>query len=277
MSFVLYYDKSFGGILSAIFYAFRHRCFQARLLPQQEEAPSLFGESVSITSNETEARRVWTGIEQLTSYQEANWLFRASLADLPEIHQAIFQYICQLFQEKQSLKNMEHLSYVREIHRANKLVFREEHRMHAFVRFSKTANGQFIAPIAPRHDVLPLLGSFFTARYADQDWLIYDLCRNKGISFQDAVLTEVQLSKLPASWQLQDAATEDYPQLWEAYYQSVNIPERYNPKLHLQHIPKSYWWMLPELKQYRAELPGQPLRPSASLHSVNHLTNDHHT
>lgn len=274
---ILYYDETFGGILSAIFYVFRHKQFQARLVPQQEEAPMLFGESTKIEAKEAEARRVWNGIMQLTSYQEANWLYRASLAELPEIHQAIFQYIRQLFQEKQSLKTMEHLSYVREIHRANKLVFREEHRMHAFVRFSKVADGQFIAPIAPRHNVLPLLGTFFSERYADQDWLIYDIYRKKGIYFCEGELSDVQLNKLPASWKLEDEAVEGYPELWEAYYQSVNIPERYNPKLHLQHIPKSYWWMLPELRQYREGSPVQPLRPSASLRSANHLANDRHT
>ena len=49
-------------------------------------------------------------------------------------------------------------------------------------------------------------------------------------------------------------AETDYQELWKAYFKSVDIPERRNLKLHLQHVPKRYWKYLVEKQPER--LPG---------------------
>jgi len=41
----------------------------------------------------------------------------------------------------------------------------------------------------------------------------------------------------------------DYQVLWKSYFDNVNIPERRNMKLHLQHIPKRYWKYLSEKRK----------------------------
>ncbi len=37
-----------------------------------------------------------------------------------------------------------------------------------------------------------------------------------------------------------------YDQLWKDYFQSINIKERQNIKLHVQYLPKRYWRYLNE-------------------------------
>jgi probable DNA metabolism protein len=41
----------------------------------------------------------------------------------------------------------------------------------------------------------------------------------------------------------------EYQVLWKSYFDSVNIKERKNPKLHLQHVPRRYWKYLSEKRE----------------------------
>jgi probable DNA metabolism protein len=133
-----------------------------------------------------------------------------------------------------------------------KKVWRESHRMQAFVRFQKTSDELYYAIIEPDHNVLPLIASHFKNRYADQRWMIYDGCRKYGISYDLEQLSEVELNFVAQAnggknvSSLYDEKEELYQQLWQQYYKSVNIAARKNTKLHVQHMPVRYWKYLPE-------------------------------
>jgi probable DNA metabolism protein len=135
-----------------------------------------------------------------------------------------------------------------------KKVWREKHRMEAFVRFQKTGDQLFYSFIEPDYNVLPLLAKHFQQRYADQRWLIYDGKRHYGLYYDLQQVTEAYMSfsedtangkdVRPAY----DASEVMYQQLWQQYFQSVNIKARKNTKLHIQHMPRRYWKNLPEKK-----------------------------
>ncbi len=129
----------------------------------------------------------------------------------------------------------------------------EELRMKAFTRFQKSADGLYVAMIEPDFNVLPLISGFFTKRYADQRWLIYDVKRSYGLLHADGLVTEVELtdSKKGALTPADATVTWDerdvfFERLWKLYFKSTNIESRRNMKLHLQHVPKRYWKYLPE-------------------------------
>jgi probable DNA metabolism protein len=116
--------------------------------------------------------------------------------------------------------------------RISKQVHREKHRMEAFVRFQKTADGLFVATIDPDHNVLPLITDHFRKRYADQRWIIYDTRRWYGMYYDLQEVIQVSFEEgspigtgnLPA--QLLDEQECVYQSLWQAYYDHVNIPSR---------------------------------------------------
>jgi len=137
----------------------------------------------------------------------------------------------------------------------DKSVNREKHRMKAFIRFEKTVDGIFYAPIEPDYNVLPLIAGFFKNRYADQQWIIYDLKRKYGLHYNLKTVQEVTFDfvemKNSTSYlagDLLDEKEELYGLLWKDYFKSTNIPARKNMKLHLQHVPKRYWKYLTEKK-----------------------------
>lgn len=133
-------------------------------------------------------------------------------------------------------------------------VDREKHRMKAFIRFQKTADGIYYAPVEPDYNVLPLIASFFKNRYADQRWIIYDIRRRYGLYYDLNVVTEityefvanVDTSKPQLPAEMVDNTEELASLLWKDYFNSTNIPARKNMKLHIQHVPKRYWKYLNE-------------------------------
>ncbi|GAK90081.1 hypothetical protein JCM19297_2093 [Nonlabens ulvanivorans] len=137
--------------------------------------------------------------------------------------------------------------------------------MEAFVRFHLIDEKTYYANIEPDFNVLPLIIKHFKTRYADQNWIIYDLSRNYGISYNQNEVQEVYIEfKIPKgqrgilntknnsnqnSMMLKTDFQEtenNYRDLWNQYFKSTNIKSRKNIKLHLQHVPKRYWKYLSE-------------------------------
>lgn len=62
-----------------------------------------------------------------------------------------------------------------------KKVNNERLRVMQFFRFQKAADGTYFAAIAPIYNVLPLVLPYAQDRFADQQWLIYDLKESMDI------------------------------------------------------------------------------------------------
>jgi len=134
-------------------------------------------------------------------------------------------------------------------------VGREKHRMEAFVRFQLTKDDVYFANIEPDFDVIPLISKHFRNRYADQQWIIYDVKRKYGI-FYDLHTVEIislDLNDIHTnSIEKSDAFINEeyeYQDLWNNYFKSTTIKSRINTKLHVQHVPKRYWKYLSEKKE----------------------------
>ena len=134
-------------------------------------------------------------------------------------------------------------------------VGREKHRMEAFVRFQLTKDNIYFANIEPDFDVLPLISKHFRNRYADQQWLIYDVKRGYGIFYnlEGVEIVSLNLEEIHFNRTRKSKAFTNmeynYQDLWNNYFKSTNIKSRINRKLHTQHVPKRYWKYLSEKKE----------------------------
>ena len=127
-------------------------------------------------------------------------------------------------------------------------VCREAHRMKGFVRFQRMADDRYLALVSPRYDVLSLIRRHFEARFADQEWIIYDTRRNYGLVYDGEATKSLQLdlTQLRSAPSDVEANERQYQSLWQQYYRAINIDLRNNPKLHLQQLPRRYWRYLTE-------------------------------
>lgn len=248
------FDKSFEGLLSAVFDRYEYRHNVSRLLPADQAQQVLFEETHTVYSSSEKSARVWKGIQTKT---EATWqriIYCAFLSEQTAVHHTLFMVIVRLFAGNVSLKNFGDADVLL-LSQTAKKVEREKHRMKAFIRFEKSEDGMYFARIAPDFNVIPLIAAFFKARYADQQWIIYDQKRQYGMLYDTHQVHHI--SKLPEN--LSDNVLPDkplqmdeketlYANLWRDYFKSTNIEARKNPKLHRQHVPMRYWHLLTEKK-----------------------------
>lgn len=251
---ILIYDGSFNGFLTAVFKAFDERIELADIQKNTEAQRGLFSDTETVFTQMDKAKRVWNGIQKKSNSAIKNVYF-AFLSEHKGIEILLYRYIRKLF----TPTDMMHLNFsddtILKIDQLTKSVGREKHRMEAFVRFQLTQDGIYFANIEPDFDVLPLISKHFRSRYADQQWMIYDVKRKYGIFYD---LNSVEIVSLDMKEVYANSIRKndtfsgveyDYQDLWNNYFKSTNIKSRINRKLHTQHVPKRYWKYLSEKKQ----------------------------
>lgn len=253
---LLCYEYEFEGLLTAIFEIYDRRLSNVRIVAAHTTEDDLFAEKVDCPSDWKKAGRVWKKLHKLLGNDGLRQLWHAWLSEKPGIENAIYRTVRYALSENRNILPDITDPDVLEIQQAVKSVGREKHRMEAFVRFQELADNSYYAVVEPDFNVLPLIAPHFTARYADQHWVIYDRKRNYGLHYDLSQTTtfsfevtglqhfEPRFDQLSSSEQL-------FQSLWADYFTSTNIAERKNMKLHLQHLPKRYWKLLTEKTSYR--------------------------
>lgn len=273
------YDGSFEGLLSCIFTCFKTRVMPHAIVEEHYYQAGLLDEPITIATDEQWAARVLQGINQRTEGEAAALVYKMFLSELPQVAMTIFQLIKVIVSASNTaiLKNFAN-TYILQAAQIEKMIHREIHRMHAFVRFQKTHKGLFYAVIEPDFNVIPLLGEHFAKRYADQAWAIFDSKRQYGIYYdlENICFTSAENPVLPTTpGELQVDTLDDteklYQALWSNYFHSVNIQERKNTRLHLRHMPKRYWKYLIEKSHIHTEtnMPTKAISKNGQPDSVN--------
>ncbi len=248
------FDGSYTGYLCCVFEAFERKEFHAVPITESLMESTLFPEYRTIDTDPLKYNRVLSAMEKVVERKNLNLFYHNFLSDSPVEWLNAFQLIIELFKMKKlDLRNFGDPSILR-LHQTLKKVSRERHRMKAFIRFVKSDDGLYTAVVEPDFNVLPLIVEFFKNRFADQDWLIYDIKRNYGFHYSANEINEVSgniKDTIPNPYELElniDPKELEYQHLWSTYFKSTNIEARKNLKLHLRHVPKRYWKYLVEKK-----------------------------
>lgn len=123
-----------------------------------------------------------------------------------------------------------------------KSVRRDEHKMHAFVRFKEIAGddgARFVAWFEPQHRILKETADFFVRRFTGMRWSI--VTPEASAHWDGAALSfgpGGARNDVPA----EDARDDD----WRAYYGSMFNPARLKIAAMTREMPKHYWRNLPE-------------------------------
>lgn len=247
---VLVYDKTFEGFLSAVFYVYEYKLMEVRIC---KEAPGtvMFGKIIHIETDEIKAKRVWAGLSKKLSHEGLQSIYHAYLADTLQEEDTMLAYIRHALSSPRNIEKDYSNFAVLRMQRVDRMVHRERHRMKAFIRFKLTKDNIFYDGIEPDFNVIPLIREHFEKRYADQQWIIYDLRRGFGIYYNLKTVETITITFSEESqgadsvlWMDQNEAL--YQTLWQQYFKSTNIASRKNMKLHIRHVPKRYWKHLTE-------------------------------
>lgn len=249
---ILTYDGSFEGFLTCVFVAYEQKLQVVGMCTSVNHSAGLFPENMEVLTECHKAERVWDALKKKTSGRGLKAIQWAFLSELEHVELELSEMIRYIFSRAGQVDSDYSHPAVLKITQTAKKVAREKHRMEAFIRFKLTKDNIYFSKVEPDFNVLPLIAKHFKDRYADQKWIIYDLKRNYGISYDLAEITFMTM-ELDVAFKPEETASEyfdaeeiKFQQLWRSYFDSVNIQSRKNSKLHLQHLPKRYWKYLTE-------------------------------
>lgn len=250
---VFHYDKTFEGLLTAVFDAYNRKTFPHLLLATEEQEPLFVEESYSVITDQKKSKRVWEAVSKKISKTACNMLTYSWLADGVDMNDwYIFNYFRKVIDNKHSIETNFADSDVLKIRKLAKEVSKEKHHIIQFVRFQKTSDNIYFAVVAPKHNVLPAIINHFKDRYADQQWIIYDSARRYGYYYDKKDVQQITFENDRAliDGKLNDEILADdeklFQNMWRRYFDALAIKERINPKLQRQHMPRRFWKYLTE-------------------------------
>lgn len=250
---ILTYDGSFEGFLTAVFECYEYKITQPEIIPHYRNNDFLFAETHRVITQTDKAERVLQKLANQLGKEGIQDLLFAFLSEEEQREKNLLQVIQYAVQQpyKNVLFDFSN-PYVAQVKQWSKSVWRERHRVEAFVRFEKLNNEVFVAVIEPDFDVLSVTIKHFIGRFQDQKWIIIDLKRQYGYYYDtdktDYFTIENQaktFQQLTQQWHVEEA---QFQKLWQQYFKSTSIASRKNTKLHVQHVPKRYWKYLTEKK-----------------------------
>ncbi len=244
-------DGSFEGLLNAIYKAYTDKTPPDAIEPYGRGQRELFEQPVTINTDPVIADRVWKGLKRHLGAKRRRKLLDAFLSGHAGVETMIYRLVADAIAARRGRTGTTHLSTFIKIDKLSRQVRLEAHRMKGLIRFEQTGEAGYLAQVAPRYDVLPLVRRHFESRFADQRWIVYDTRRNYGLAYDGRYTQALQMdvSALTAS------CRNDHEQLcqtlWQSYYAAVNVQARNNPRLHLSKLPRRYWQYLTEKQPLR--------------------------
>jgi len=254
---VFRFDNTFEGLLTLVFESYRLKQFPDAIVGGTGSQSLLFADTFEVVTDDAKAERVWNKIVEKSSLAGAHRLYRVFLSELPEAPLLIFRYIRLVVGAKVNVETDFSQPVVLEVGQIHRKVVREAQRIQMFTRFQQTAEGSYYASFVPQYNVLPLCIPHFCDRFADQEWIIYDLRRNFGFHYDRKEVVQITFENLrvnPQTGQLHQSLLDpgelQFQRLWKKYYDAVFIPQRKNIKVHRQFLPKRFWSYLPEKRSF---------------------------
>lgn len=243
------YDKSFEGLLSAIFDAYSLKALPLTLCgPEDLRAAG----ARRVETSPEKSRRVFSALQQRLSAQGLNNLLLAWLAEEADGEALLVRAICKALEAKgqRTADNPGDPDFL-SLERLARRLRRQTERYAGFARFQKSVHGVYCALIAPEGNVLPLLRGHFAGRFGDQPWLLYDVRRHYGVlrqagAFREVFLDEACIQDGGLRPELLAEEEKGWQELWRAYHAAAAISERWNPLLQAKLMPKKFWKYITE-------------------------------
>ena len=167
------YDKSFDGLLTAVFDAYFRKTFPDDLLSEGDALPLFYDELHTVVTDEEKAGRVWRGLQKKVSTSALGCLTQSWLSELPEVGMLIFRYIRKAIDSPRSIEtnfgdpDVLRLAQIwkkvdgERVHLMQLSVFRKLRMVHS-LRLSNRSIMRFLLPFTISKTVLPIRSGLST-------------------------------------------------------------------------------------------------------------------
>jgi DNA polymerase len=179
----------------------------------------------------------------------------------PERYALLYQLVWRIRHGEPNLPQIASDPLVHRLHRMEKSIRRDLHKMHAFLRFRSTAveNQEWmVAWFEPQHFILQATAQFFIDRFRGMAWSI--LTPDGSLHWDRNHLTMG-----PPATRADAPEGDAFEAGWRSYYESTFNPARLNPTVMRGHMAKKYWKNMPEAAAIPGLIQSAPSRVKAMI------------
>lgn len=252
-----HYDGTFAGFLTCVFESYVNHEEPVEFRTPDDPCCSLYPLRTATTHPE-HARRVYRSLAKLGREGRA-LVTRGFLTCLPERELWLWRFLQLGYARGPSVTRDLTDPTVDKVRKAVHHLNEEAHLYTGFVRFSEL-NGVLAGEIEPKNRVLPLLRPHFCGRYPQERFVLHDRTHHEALFHQpeDWAILPVEDFQLGPP----DRTELAYRQMWRAFYDTIAIQGRENPRCRMTHMPKRYWGQMTEFqKNWDTALPPLPPKP----------------
>ena len=233
---ILLYDGSFEGFLSLIYEVYYKKLKPTnihKILPNE----IIFDEIKDIKTDEENYKKVLQAIKSKFPKNILEKILNIFMCDSKDFEMALLEYIILGFKDVKQLNNINN-SCVFYLNSLEKELFKNVHKMYAFIRFEELEDSSLYAKLECKFNVIYFLAKHFLKRFNNQDFIIHDI--NRKVAFikikENYSIQEVAFFDEPSY----SSSEEKFQKLWKSFFKGVTIEERLNPKLQQQLVPLIY-------------------------------------
>ena len=240
------YDGTFEGLLTIVFDCYINKQIPINVMSKNSYIPNLLDITEYISTDYQKSERIFNGISKNISYDTLYNAYYAFLAEDSAKEINILKYILYGFLIGPSIDTMLSIDFVFKVQSLRKKMLAESHKLKGLLRFSSIGDNLFYSSIHPTHNVIENLGHHFIRRLPTQNFIIHDKVRNIAFVYNthEYQILDATSLKIP------DVSEEEklFQDLWKAFFKTIAIKERTNPRLQMQFMPKKYWQDLKEMQ-----------------------------
>ena len=247
------YDGSYPGFLTCVFDSWTNREEPVEFRAPEDMCCSLYPLR-TVETDQARALRVYRSFSKFGT-EGQRLAARTFLTCLPDRELWLWRYLRLAYAQGPAIvRNLTDPT----VDKVRKAVWHLEHEAHMYKGFTRFSDleGVLAGEIEPKNRVLPLLRPHFCGRYPQERFVLHDRTHKEALFHQpgprgSAILPVEDFSLGPAG-------TEElaYRKLWQAFYDTIAIQGRYNPKCRMTNMPKRYWAMMTEFQEdYGTALP----------------------
>ncbi len=240
---VYIYDGTFEGFLCCVYNFYYNRLKPADIVSRENYNPTFY-ENVIIDTDYEQAYKVRFAIEEKIGRANLDFLCECFLTCLENKEMYMLRYIVKGFKVGDKINGYVTDSDVSALNNAHRHQQREVQKFLGLVRFRR-AGDVYVAKIAPKNQILPLMVWHFTGRFADQRFMIYDENNKQALVYANKNYKIIRVEDIQLPPISEDEKRME--QLWKNFYNTIAIKERYNPKCRMNFMPKRMWSNLPEM------------------------------
>lgn len=243
------YDGSFDGLLCCVFESYDKKEIPADVVSPDGREGSLFSRR-EVPTDGQKARRVAASIPRKMGREALEFIQHAFLTCFDKKELYILLFLRLGYVHGPSVMQMLANDIVHTLFTAVQHLEKESHLFKGFLRFS-IFNNVLVGEIEPKNLVLPLLVRHFCERYPEERFLIHDKTHGMGLIYQPYESAVIPIGKL----ELPEADEEErsFRELWQLFYDTIEVQGRHNPQCRMSHMPKRYWRNMTEFCRTEAK------------------------